>query len=88
MQAGLSPMQMITAATGSAARFLGAKDLGTLEVGKWADLIVLQTEPARRHQEFPHHQCGVYRRQSSCGPGPALNADAKQPLRFRTFRFA
>lgn len=44
-EAGLSPMQIITAATGSAARFLGAKDLGTLEVGKWADLIVLQKNP-------------------------------------------
>ena len=44
-EAGLSPMQIITAATGSAARFLGAKDLGTLEVGKWADLIVLQKDP-------------------------------------------
>ena len=44
-EAGLSPMQIITAATGSAARFLGAKDLGTLEAGKWADLIVLQKNP-------------------------------------------
>ena len=33
------------AATGSAAEFLRAKDLGTLEAGKWADLIVLQRDP-------------------------------------------
>jgi imidazolonepropionase-like amidohydrolase len=45
VQAGLTPMQVISAATGNAARFLGAKDLGTLEAGKWADLIVLDKNP-------------------------------------------
>ena len=44
-EAGLTPMQVIVAATGSAARFLGAKDLGTLEPGRWADLIVLDRNP-------------------------------------------
>jgi imidazolonepropionase-like amidohydrolase len=44
-QSGLTPMQVITAATGSAARFLHAKDLGTLETNKWADLIVLNKNP-------------------------------------------
>ena len=45
VEAGLTPMQAIKSATGSAAEFLGAKDLGTLEAGKWADLIVLQRDP-------------------------------------------
>ncbi len=45
VQAGLTPMEVITAATGSAARFLHARDLGTLEMGKWADLIVLDKNP-------------------------------------------
>jgi imidazolonepropionase-like amidohydrolase len=45
VEAGLTPMQAITAATGSAAEFLRAKDLGTLEAGKWADFIVLQRDP-------------------------------------------
>ena len=45
VQAGLSPMQVITAATGNAARFLHATDLGTLETHKWADLIVLDKNP-------------------------------------------
>jgi imidazolonepropionase-like amidohydrolase len=45
VQAGLTPMQVITAATGSAASFLHAKDLGTLETNKWADLIVLDKNP-------------------------------------------
>lgn len=44
-EAGLSPMQVITAATKNSAEFLGAKDLGTLEAGKWADLIVLSKNP-------------------------------------------
>ena len=44
-QAGLTPMQVITAATHNAAEFLKAKDLGTLERGKWADLVVLGKNP-------------------------------------------
>jgi imidazolonepropionase-like amidohydrolase len=44
-EAGLTPMQVITAATHNAAGFLRAKDLGTLERGKWADLIVLGKNP-------------------------------------------
>jgi len=45
VQAGLTPMQALTAATRNAAEFLGAKDLGTLERSKWADLIVLDRNP-------------------------------------------
>ncbi|HWO02321.1 MAG TPA: amidohydrolase family protein [Blastocatellia bacterium] len=44
--AGLTPAQAIHAATGGAARILGAdKDLGTIEVGKWADLVLLDADP-------------------------------------------
>ncbi|HYL73711.1 MAG TPA: amidohydrolase family protein, partial [Bryobacteraceae bacterium] len=46
VEAGLTPTQVITAATKSGAEFLHAKDLGTLEQGKWADLIVLTANPA------------------------------------------
>jgi len=45
VQAGLTPAQVIEAATRSGAEFLRAKDLGTLEKGKWADLIVLERNP-------------------------------------------
>jgi imidazolonepropionase-like amidohydrolase len=45
VDAGLTPAQVITAATKSGAEFLRAKDLGTLEQGKWADLIVLGANP-------------------------------------------
>ncbi len=45
-QAGLTPMQVIAAATRNASEILGvSKDLGTLEKGKWADLLVLGKNP-------------------------------------------
>jgi imidazolonepropionase-like amidohydrolase len=46
VEAGLTPQQVIAAATRSAAEFLGAaKDLGSLEQGKWADFVVLRENP-------------------------------------------
>jgi imidazolonepropionase-like amidohydrolase len=45
VQAGLTPMQAIQAATGNAARFLRQPDLGTLEAGKCADFLVLARNP-------------------------------------------
>jgi imidazolonepropionase-like amidohydrolase len=45
VEAGLTPSQAIMAATKSAAEFLKAKDLGTLQQGKWADLVVLNRNP-------------------------------------------
>jgi imidazolonepropionase-like amidohydrolase len=44
--AGLTPQQIITAASKSSAEFLGvSNELGTLEAGHWADLIVLGKNP-------------------------------------------
>jgi imidazolonepropionase-like amidohydrolase len=45
VDAGLTPAQVITAATRDAAVFLGARELGTLAAGKQADLIVLTKNP-------------------------------------------
>ena len=45
VEAGLTPAQVIIAATRSGAEFLHAKDLGTLEPNKSADLIVLRRNP-------------------------------------------
>lgn len=45
VQSGLTPSQVITAATKSAAEFLGAKDLGTIEKGKWGDFLILSASP-------------------------------------------
>src|SRR6267154_320868 len=44
-EAGLTPAQIIRIATKNSAEFLGAKDIGTLEKGKWADLLVLGKDP-------------------------------------------
>ena len=46
VEAGLSPREALAAATRTAAAFLGqARTLGTLEVGKIADLVVLAADP-------------------------------------------
>jgi len=45
VEAGLTPSQAIQAATRNGAQFLKARDLGTLEKSKWADLIVLEKNP-------------------------------------------
>jgi imidazolonepropionase-like amidohydrolase len=44
--AGLSPLEALQAATGGAARIIGAEqDFGTIEPGKWADLVILDADP-------------------------------------------
>jgi imidazolonepropionase-like amidohydrolase len=46
VEAGLSPRDALATATRTAAAFLGqAQTLGTLEVGKTADLVVLGATP-------------------------------------------
>lgn len=46
VEAGLTPQQTILGATRNAAEFLGASnDLGTLQKGRWADLIILRNNP-------------------------------------------
>ena len=45
-EAGLRPAEILTIATRSSAKCLGIdKDFGTLEKGKWADLVVLNKNP-------------------------------------------
>jgi tetratricopeptide (TPR) repeat protein len=46
VQAGLTPMEALQAATYNAAEFLGMMDsLGTIEAGKMADLVLLDADP-------------------------------------------
>ena len=45
VRSGFTPAQALRMATGDAARFLRARDLGTLQRGKWADLVVLDRDP-------------------------------------------
>jgi len=44
-EAGLSPKEVLMAATKSGSEYLGASDIGTLEPGKWADLVVFGKNP-------------------------------------------
>jgi imidazolonepropionase-like amidohydrolase len=44
-EAGLTPMDVIVTATRNAAMAMGRRDIGTLEAGKLADLVVLESDP-------------------------------------------
>jgi imidazolonepropionase-like amidohydrolase len=44
-EAGMTPMEVLVAATRTAARTMGRADIGTLEPGKLADLVVLDADP-------------------------------------------
>jgi imidazolonepropionase-like amidohydrolase len=43
--AGRTPMEAIKSATSDNARWLGDKSIGSIEAGKWADLVVLEKSP-------------------------------------------
>ena len=44
----MTPMQALQAATSRAAECLGlAQEIGTIEKGKWADLILVEGDPLR-----------------------------------------
>jgi imidazolonepropionase-like amidohydrolase len=48
VEAGLSPMEALQTATRNSAEFLGReKDLGTVETGKLADLVLLDADPLK-----------------------------------------
>ncbi len=50
VEAGLTPMQALRAATQWAAQCLGLeRQVGTIEKGRLADLVVVERQPARRH---------------------------------------
>jgi hypothetical protein len=45
VEAGLTPMQALVAATSRPAQFIGRDDLGSLEAGKVADVLILGADP-------------------------------------------
>src|SRR5207247_7466297 len=48
VESGFTPLEVITAATGTAAGFLyRERELGTLQAGRFADLVVLSGDPLR-----------------------------------------
>jgi imidazolonepropionase-like amidohydrolase len=44
-KAGMSPMKVLVASTGDGAKVMGLKNVGTLQTGNWADLVVLRANP-------------------------------------------
>jgi imidazolonepropionase-like amidohydrolase len=58
VEAGLSPWRALRTATVQAATFLGATDCGTIEVGKRADLLLLDADP-REEISALRRQSGV-----------------------------
>lgn len=49
VKAGLTPLQALQAASRDAAKTMGvSKDVGTIEVGKLADLVVLDADPLKK----------------------------------------
>ena len=54
VELGMTPSQAIVAATNNgAAAARGLKDFGTIEAGKFADLVLLDRRSARRHPQHP-----------------------------------
>jgi len=54
-ESGLTPMQIIHAATSNAAELLGRQDrIGTLEVGKFADIIAVPGDPLKDIRALEH----------------------------------
>jgi imidazolonepropionase-like amidohydrolase len=45
VQAGMTPMQALVAATSTAARVMKIDGAGSLQTGKWADIVVLNANP-------------------------------------------
>jgi len=58
VEAGLSPMQSIVASTSNAALALGLQDeIGTIEIGKCADLLVIDGDPLADISVVTHKEC-------------------------------
>ena len=88
VEAGLTPLEALQAATLNAAVFLEATDsLGTIEVGKAADLVLLDANPLADIRNTQRIQAVILRGGALRRAGPALNdepnvggADALQGL--------
>jgi imidazolonepropionase-like amidohydrolase len=53
VQYGMTPMQAIRTGTSTAAELLGWSDkLGTIEAGKWADIVAVNGDPLKDIKEL------------------------------------
>lgn len=89
VQAGLTPMQALQAATRNAARFMGREhELGTIEPGKLADLVLLEANPLEAITNTRRIHAVVYRGQlfprsaldEMLSKAEALAAKSKMPI--------
>jgi imidazolonepropionase-like amidohydrolase len=47
-ESGMTPAQVLRASTVDAARAVGRQDIGALAAGRWADFVVLHSDPLVR----------------------------------------
>ncbi|MET0405487.1 MAG: amidohydrolase family protein, partial [Cystobacter sp.] len=71
-EAGLTPVQALTLATGRAAALLGLEDRGVLAPGKWADLVVLDGDPSTDISRTKSIRAVWHRGQEVSGPVEAF----------------
>jgi imidazolonepropionase-like amidohydrolase len=71
-RAGLPPLRILQATTLNAAEFLGRSDLGVVEPGKQADLVILDADPTQSAANL-HRIAGVVRGGFYFGPGEIGN---------------
>jgi imidazolonepropionase-like amidohydrolase len=58
-EAGLTPMQILQCATTNAAKLFGGETgahIGKIDNGNFADLIILKSNPNRRHRQRIRHR--------------------------------
>ena len=85
VQAGLTPMQALQAATKRPAEFLGQlQTQGTIEQGKFADLRSSRCQPSRRHPQLPKNPCSHPPRQTPRPPRPRRLALIRREIRGNT----
>ena len=78
VQSGLTPMAALQAATRNPARFMGREnELGTIEKGKLADLVLLDANPLKDITNTRRMNAVIYRR--NCIRGPPLMKCSVKP---------
>jgi imidazolonepropionase-like amidohydrolase len=71
VQWGMTPIQAIRAATASAAEALGRSDVGSLEPGRYGDIIAVKGDPTRDVTVLEHVDAVIKGGQLVRGPGAA-----------------